>query len=43
MLEGEKWAADRLEADSMMVEDIVDTDHHTHMVGKVDSHLHLVA
>ena len=43
MLEGDKWAADRLEADSMMVEDIVDIDHHTRMVGKVGSPLHLAA
>ena len=43
MLEGDKWAADRLEADNMMVEDIVDIDHHTRMVGKVGSPLHLAA
>ena len=42
-MEGDKWAADRLEADNMMVGDIEDTDHHTHMVGKVGSPLHLVA
>ena len=39
----DKRAADRLEVDNMMVEDIVDTDHHTRMVGKVGSPLHLAA
>ena len=43
MLEGDRWVADMLEADNMMVEDIEDTDHHTRMVGKVGSPLHLVA
>ena len=43
MLEVDKRAADRLEVDNMMVEDIVDIDHHTHMVGKVGSPRHLVA
>ena len=39
MLEGDKWAADRLELDNMMVGDIEDTGHRTRMVGKVGNSL----
>ena len=41
---GDKWAADRLEADNMRVGDIEDTDQHNpRMLGKVGSPLHPVA
>ena len=43
MLGEDKRVADRPGEGSKMVEDTEDTDHHTHMVGKVGSPLHLVA
>ena len=43
MLGEDTRVADRPGEGSRMAEDIEDTDHHTRMVDKVGSHLHLVA